>query len=772
MPSLRQRVSTYFRQLSFIAEPHRGVDSRFASTLSPRNTPDDRCFIAKYLESQTDDRISNGHHTEILHGKEPTDLPDLNLRPYDIGPHTVTACCTGPDKGLTAVKRSRAHLSHLGDDIDFIDTSTEDPNERKSVPKPETNFRLRYQQQLKQKSTTINQPDQNANKETTSPYENGVRARKLSKGETATDETTKIHQMTTESKSGNKVNIIVRMISTQTAPDNFNKNIEIPKENISPNDNTTYAGNQQNSIKPNDLMTKSTILNCNTITSPDEYAGISNWKMENENAFGLSVSLYEKNMITKEPIGSPIADCFGIVARGNSIAMALADGVNWGEGACLAARSAVQGSLEYLDKAVFGQVSGYMAKSTREIFVSLLRSFGAAHACILETGGTLTTLTVAVILPLADPKYTGKSIVCSCNVGDSLGYVYSKERGVREFTQGSHDVNSMRDMRDALGCLGPVDESQKPELGNLTLSMTIVEANDIIFLVSDGISDNCDPVVGKFADALTNENDFQRPLNGDQTLPQNEKHRHIGLAPKRQNKSTSAMPGTGADSSKNSNLNFQLQKSETQPIRPLRRSNKESSITSPTASNPKSNQMPSSHTRPKFLRSQTLIEPSRSRINKNPTIKYRLSPAGLPLITGPQRHALTLLRIEDLLENGINGKLQPCVSARKVCNILIEFARMITSAKRKMLEQRELFYKVATVVAPPDPETGTSSGVIKKEIEMNRVQQRVARKRVIDGQTFSLLPGKLDHATVVAARVPSITEAITRRDGAFVETNF
>lgn len=109
-----------------------------------------------------------------------------------------------------------------------------------------------------------------------------------------------------------------------------------------------------------------------------------------------------------------------------------------------------------------------------------------------------------------------------------------------------------------------------------------------------------------------------------------------------------------------------------------------------------------------------------------------------------------------------------------------------------MLEQRELFYKFATVVAPPDPQTGTSSGVLRKEIEMNRIQQRAARKRVVDGQTFSLLPGnkhfiytdkithlnacniiagKLDHATVVAVRVPSITDAMTRRDGTFVETN-
>lgn len=196
----------------------------------------------------------------------------------------------------------------------------------------------------------------------------------------------------------------------------------------------------------------------------------------------------------------------------------------------------------------------------------------------------------------------------------------------------------MRDMRDALGALGPVD-GMKPELGNLTLSMTVVEANDIVFLTSDGISDNFDPVVGKFADAITeDDHDLQRPLNGE-TISK-PKQTNFGLAPKRQNKSTSAMPGTD---SKKSNVNFQLQKSETQPIRPLRRSKKEFSTAS---SNPNANQLPSSQVRPKFLRSQTVIEPSRSRLIKSPILKYRLSPAGLPLVTGAQRHALTLLRIE------------------------------------------------------------------------------------------------------------------------------
>lgn len=59
-------------------------------------------------------------------------------------------------------------------------------------------------------------------------------------------------------------------------------------------------------------------------------AGVKNWKMENDHAYGISVSLYEFNMLTKEPMGNPIADCYGLVVRGSCAAMALADGVNWG----------------------------------------------------------------------------------------------------------------------------------------------------------------------------------------------------------------------------------------------------------------------------------------------------------------------------------------------------------------------------------------------------------------------------------------------------------
>lgn len=301
-----------------------------------------------------------------MHGKEATDLPDLLLRPYDTGVHTIVAACTGPDDGLTAVKRSKAHLT-LGDDIDFIDIAIEDPEERKSAPKPGPNYRNRYQQQLRQRLAASNAAkqaasDQNANKPpkpTSIEPTNGIRPRKLSKSEPPTGQTdavTKIHQLKTETNASGTINVIVSMIKTTHATnasestissttktqttrptsDNINQNVvEAAKENISPNDRNT--GNQNGTesndddFLPADVMTASTILNCNTLTSPDEYAGITNWQQENEHAYGVSISLYEKNFITREAAGSPIADCYGCVMRGNSVALALADGVNWGK---------------------------------------------------------------------------------------------------------------------------------------------------------------------------------------------------------------------------------------------------------------------------------------------------------------------------------------------------------------------------------------------------------------------------------------------------------
>lgn len=69
---------------------------------------------------------------------------------------------------------------------------------------------------------------------------------------------------------------------------------------------------------------------------------------------------------------------------------------------------------------------------------------------------------------------------------------------------GSHDLSSDRDLRNPGGALGPVD-GLNPDLTNMTCSMTICRQGDLVFLASDGITDNFDPVVDHIAVARSEE---------------------------------------------------------------------------------------------------------------------------------------------------------------------------------------------------------------------------------------------------------------------------
>ena len=189
-------------------------------------------------------------------------------------------------------------------------------------------------------------------------------------------------------------------------------------------------------------------------------------------------------------------------------------------------------------------------------------------------------------------------MACACNVGDSLAYVYSTSTGhVREITQGSHDIQSNRDMRDALGALGPVD-GVNPELSNLTCSMTQVEAGDIVFLTSDGVSDNFDPVVGKFC------------------------------VPQRQERPQTA----GANVSQNQNIN----------------TNNMTMSENPT--NHDSRHNPQNGKRLSNAKKGTLHH--KNEAVKNGSATSQSGSFSLPAIAAYQRHELTLLRMEDLLNNG------------------------------------------------------------------------------------------------------------------------
>jgi len=136
---------------------------------------------------------------------------------------------------------------------------------------------------------------------------------------------------------------------------------------------------------------------------------------------------------------------------------------------------------------------------TQDIFELLLQSLDAAQRTILYHEAGLTTLCIAFVCPLQSLPYHA---VCVVSVGDSLAYALSRHHGLREITTGSRDVSCERDIRDAGGALGPVRNGCDAELHNLTLSMTFVDPEDIVFVTTDGISDNFDPVITKIAAPL------------------------------------------------------------------------------------------------------------------------------------------------------------------------------------------------------------------------------------------------------------------------------
>lgn len=221
--------------------------------------------------------------------------------------------------------------------------------------------------------------------------------------------------------------------------------------------------------------------------SPKGCEPFGEWTKRHYRAYGIGTSLYDCDPVTHHTNGDPVADVYAVVAGENSCILALADGVNWGEKSRLAARCAIAGCLQYLSNHM------YTANTTRDIMRSLLKAFRHAQDCILEKNATMTTLCVAVVCQLEASDRWG---LCVVNVGDSLAFTYRKNKGVQEVTIGSHYDNRERDMRCPGGSLGPVD-GYNPDLSNLTFSYTVVDSGDIVFLTSDGVSDNFDPVIAQ-----------------------------------------------------------------------------------------------------------------------------------------------------------------------------------------------------------------------------------------------------------------------------------
>ncbi|XP_019759161.1 PP2C-like domain-containing protein CG9801 isoform X3 [Dendroctonus ponderosae] len=724
MPSLRKRVSTYLRQLSFHNEPR-----------EKKNNVNENAFVTKYLQGH----ISLQEGPPIIYGKTPTDLPNYELAKYESGTNTVVGCYSGPNGGLTTVKRTEKHLSVPDDDIDFIDNPEEEE-----------------------------------------------------------------HHDSTE--------------------------------------------NQQFAI--------------------DDASLPAEWTRKSDCFYGVSDSLYDRNQVTKQKNGDPIADCFGLITRNDSAILAVADGVNWGEKASIAAKSAIHASLHYLNKTIFNDTKPFeklttktddvalssdalstdettnLIANTREVFVCLLRAFNCAHDLILENQGMLTTLTVAVILPLNETRSqrhengihsnNRKShyVCCVCNVGDTLAYVYSQKSGIRELTKGSHDVNSNRDMRDALGALGPVD-GINPELSNLTLSITTLNEGDIVLVASDGLTDNFDPNVCRFTVNTVNskadvtKNRVQNTsssgvapshlpnsqLQGNARLlegrtqpssvnsqraegvisqkppikpPRRSKNRGSISSASQSERSASSVEKDNVPISEapnqgyvNKNLAAVKTKDLTEMENPLvahfvkenspgdhrtvksevkkQRAvidNKASSLRKqvstqnrteldrkvPPAVKANPNTLDSSFAKQKtqthkFLKSKTSLDLRSSHQNK---IQIPRNVDGIPFVTPYQRYELQLLLMEDILKNGISGNDSPITTAKRLCENLVSFTMSITSAKRRTLEDQDMYFD-------------HRNGVL---VEVSNQEKKLRRKKGLE--KVQSLPGKLDHVTVVAYNVGNV----------------
>ena len=102
----------------------------------------------------------------------------------------------------------------------------------------------------------------------------------------------------------------------------------------------------------------------------------------------------------------------------------------------------------------------------------------------------------------------------------------------------------------------------------------------------------------------------------------------------------------------------------------------------------------------------TLGEKGRKQ-NKDTAIVNNLhhpsSSSSLPAVAAYQRHELTLLRMEDLLNHGSGSEAAPLQSlgisgrvqtAAELCHRMVDFCQRLTTAKRKILEDPDLYPEV------------------------------------------------------------------------------
>lgn len=322
------------------------------------------------------------------------------------------------------------------------------------------------------------------------------------------------------------------------------------------------------------------------------------------------------------------------------------------------------------------------------------------------------------------------------------------------FSTGSHDVNCNRDLRDALGALGPVD-GINPELSNLTLSITTLSKGDMVIVASDGLTDNFDPNVCKFTISST-KTEVPKKSTVQPKVPVVKKEaQKPPVKPPRKSKGRGSISSANQSERSNSSsekevkVGGSVKKTEPELDDPLKAHfMRQNSLEEPAPRPNTLKEVKPSNTRTTTTQSAANNQPFRLMKAKTSlelrsytqTVKNHIlrNEDGLPFVSPIQRYELQLLLMEDILKNGISGRDKPTVTAKKLCENLVSFTLSITAAKRRTLEDPDLYF---------DNRNGVS-------VEVSNQEKKLRRKRTLD--KVQSLPGKLDHVTVVAYNVGNV----------------
>eukprot|EP01102_Stenamoeba_stenopodia_P011036 TRINITY_DN336_c0_g1_i1.p1 TRINITY_DN336_c0_g1~~TRINITY_DN336_c0_g1_i1.p1 ORF type:complete len:945 (+),score=158.27 TRINITY_DN336_c0_g1_i1:308-3142(+) len=202
--------------------------------------------------------------------------------------------------------------------------------------------------------------------------------------------------------------------------------------------------------------------------------------------------------------GDPICDRVSVLVYENRAIVTMTDGCNWGVKARDASLKANESFMQHVAQHIneLTDVQKMTSVFLRGIFVAHERIMDTKAADIGTTtilGGVLCEVDPSSIVSLSSsycstttPSDGRKWAFFCLSVGDCKAYHYSvKTQHLVDITKGNR--KNLLDARDPGGRLGPYNDAGTPDLRNIAMYYRIVEPDDVIFVVSDGVHDNFDP---------------------------------------------------------------------------------------------------------------------------------------------------------------------------------------------------------------------------------------------------------------------------------------